>query len=77
MIRPRIAPTARRLPVGSLLAIGAAVLAPIHLGLSRLDGDGDLDPFFAIVVVVAVVIAVAVSRAPTSRPARISKTTTH
>lgn len=69
MIRPGIAPKARRLPVGSLLAIGAAVLAAIPLGLSRLDGDGDIDPFFAILVIASLAIAITTARADRSRPA--------
>lgn len=53
-------------PVRAALPLVAAALAAIPLVLSRLDGDADLDPFFAILVVAALVIAVAVSRAPTN-----------
>lgn len=50
----------------AVLPVVAAVLAAIPLVLSRLDGDADLDPFFAILVAAALVIAVAVSRPPTN-----------
>lgn len=44
------------------------MLAVIPLVLSRLDGDGDLDPFFAALVVAAITVAILLSVAP-SRPA--------
>ena len=49
------------------LPLIAAVLAAIPLVLSRLDGDADLDPFFAILVVAALVISLTVSRPPGNR----------
>lgn len=52
----------------TFLAVGAAVLAAIPLALSRLDGDGDLDPFFAILVVAALTVAALTALAP-SHPA--------
>ncbi len=58
--------------VRAALPLIAAVLAAIPLVLSRFDGDADLDPFFAILVIAALVIAVEVSRAPTSPVARIT-----
>ncbi len=48
------------------LPLVAAALAAIPLVLSRLDGDADLDPFFAILVVAALAIAMAVSRPATN-----------
>jgi hypothetical protein len=48
------------------------MLAAIPLVLSRLDGDGDLDPFFAALVVAAVAVAVLVSQAPTRPAARLA-----
>ena len=48
---------ARGVGVAPLLGVGAAVLAAIPLVLSRLDGDGDLDPFFAVLLVAALAIA--------------------
>lgn len=61
-----------RSAVRAALPVIAAGLAAIPLVLSRLDGDADLDPFFAILVVIALLSALAVSRAPTSRLARIT-----
>ncbi|MDQ3128871.1 MAG: hypothetical protein M3Q66_10545 [Chloroflexota bacterium] len=55
----------------STLAVVAAVLAAIPLVLSRLDGDGDLDPFFAALVVAALVIAFTAARAHGSQEARL------
>ncbi len=59
MTDPRFAaPDLRRpRPRGARLAVVAAVLAAIPLVLSRLDGDADLDPFFAILVVGALLVA--------------------
>lgn len=51
------------------LPVVAALLAAIPLLLSRVDGDADLDPFFALLVAAALVISIAVSRAPSSRVA--------
>jgi Trk-type K+ transport system membrane component len=45
-----------------MLALVAAVLAAIPLLLSRLDADGDLDPFFAVLVLVALFVALAATR---------------
>ncbi|MBA2721153.1 MAG: hypothetical protein H0U52_18215 [Chloroflexi bacterium] len=51
-------------------ALGAAVLAAIPLVLSGLDGDADLDPIFAALVVVALVVA-AIAERPASRQVRL------
>jgi len=65
-IAPRQPMSTKPLYVRAALPVIAAVLAAIPLVLSRLDGDADLDPFFAILVVVALIVAVAVSRGPFS-----------
>ena len=57
------------LTIRAAMALVAAVLAVIPLLLSRVDGDADLDPFFAILVVAALVIAFTVSRPPRNRVA--------
>jgi drug/metabolite transporter (DMT)-like permease len=62
---PRSIPTARRPDVAAGAALLAAVLAAIPLVLSRLDGDADLDPFFAALVVAALVVA-AIAARPTA-----------
>ena len=56
---------------GRALAIGAAVLAFIPLVLSQIDGDADLDPFFAALVVAALVVAATASPATPRRSGRL------
>ncbi|HET7701917.1 MAG TPA: hypothetical protein VFK35_00840 [Candidatus Limnocylindrales bacterium] len=66
IVRPAISTRA-----GSRLALSAAVLAAIPLVLTRLDGDGDLDPFFAALVVAAITVAALISLASGRPVARL------
>ncbi|HUP54081.1 MAG TPA: hypothetical protein VM408_01135 [Methylomirabilota bacterium] len=69
--RPRPVPPAGRSNFAVGAAIAAAVLAAIPLTLSWLDGDADLDPFFAALVVVALVVAAIAERPTASRQIRL------
>lgn len=44
------------------LPLVAAGLAVVPLAISRIDGDGDLDPFFAVLAVAALVVAALLGR---------------
>jgi hypothetical protein len=68
---PRAIPTARPSTLAAGAAVVAAVLAAIPLVLSRLDGDADLDPFFAGLVVAALTVAAIAARPTASRQVRL------
>ena len=69
--RPRPVPPAARSNLAVGAALVAAVLAALPLVLSRLDGDADLDPFFAALVVAALVVAAIAERPTASRQVRL------
>ena len=52
-----------RSSVPTALAVAAAVLAAIPLVISRLDGDADLDPYFAALVAAALAVGIAMRSA--------------